>query len=104
MDYDLWLDRLILQSGNSALARGGPGYVDCSFGIALLDVRGVEVGPTGGHAHGSGNPHYWLDPANAQMITGVILEALVRNDAANAKYYENERKKFLDRLELSMHA
>jgi ABC-type Zn uptake system ZnuABC Zn-binding protein ZnuA len=98
VDYDLWLDRLVQQSGNRAIARGGPGYVDCSFGIALLDVRGVQVGPAGGHAHGSGNPHYWLDPVNAEMMTAVILEALVRNDAPNAKYYETQRARFLERL------
>ena len=32
------------------------------------------VGPGDGHAHGSGNPHYWLDPKNAEIITGNILE------------------------------
>ena len=81
VDYDLWLDRLATATtGNRAIARGGPAHVDCSFGIALLDVRGAQVGPGGGHAHGSGNPHYWLDPANAEMITGVILETLARID------------------------
>ena len=104
VDYDLWLDRLIKQSGNAALARGGPGYVDCSFGIALLDVRGAQVGPAGGHAHGSGNPHYWLDPANAEMITAVILEALVRNDPAGAGYFAGERNRFLQRLAVRMRA
>lgn len=98
VDYDLWFDRLAGQTGNRAIARGGSGYVDCSFGIALLDIRGVQVGPSGGHAHGSGNPHYWLDPANAEMITAVILEALARNDPAGSKYYEARRVRFLDEL------
>jgi len=97
-DYDLWLDKLVAQAKRPELRRGGAAYVDCSFGIALLDVRGAQVGPAGGHAHGSGNPHYWLDPANAEMITSVILEALARNDPANAKYYEGERLTFLKRL------
>ncbi len=102
VDYDLWLDRLVAQTGRPDLRRGGAGYVDCSFGIALLDVRGTQVGPAGGHAHGSGNPHYWLDPGNAGIITGVILEALARNDPGNAKYYEGERLKFLGRLEAKL--
>ena len=29
----------------------------------------MSVGPGDGHAHGSGNPHYWLDPKNAEIIT-----------------------------------
>lgn len=98
LDYDLWLDRLLRQAGDSALQRGGEGYVDASLGIALLEVRGSAVGSQGGHAHGSGNPHYWLDPANAEIITGFLLEALARIDPPNAKYYEARRIAFLDRL------
>jgi ABC-type Zn uptake system ZnuABC Zn-binding protein ZnuA len=98
VDYDLWLDRLVQQSGNRALARGGSGYVDCSFGVALLDVRATQVGPSGGHAHGSGNPHYWLDPANVETITAVIVEALGRTDPSSAEYYATQRTRFLARL------
>jgi ABC-type Zn uptake system ZnuABC Zn-binding protein ZnuA len=98
VDYDLWLDKLVAQAGRPDLRRGGAGYVDCSFGVALLDVRGAQVGPAGGHAHGSGNPHYWLDPANAEIITGVMLEALAHNDPVNTKYYEARRLAFLEVL------
>lgn len=99
LDHDLWLDRLLQQAGQRALQRGGEGYVDASFGITLLEVRGAQVGPTGGHAHGAGNPHYWLDPANAEMITGTVFEALVRLDPVNAKHYEQRRNRFLDELQ-----
>ena len=98
VDYDLWLDRLLAQADIPALKRGGERYVDASLAIALLDVRGSAVGP--GHPHGSGNPHYWLDPSNAEIITGTLLEALARIDAANARYYERRRIAFLDRLKL----
>jgi ABC-type Zn uptake system ZnuABC Zn-binding protein ZnuA len=96
VDYDLWLDRLLAQSQNTALSRRAPGYIDASVAIALLDVRGAAVGP--GHPHGSGNPHYWLDPANAEIITGNLLEALARLDPPEAKQYERRRIDFLDRL------
>ena len=98
LDYDLWLDRLLRQSGNPALLRGGPGHVDASNAIVLLEVKGGGLSG-GGHSHGSGNPHYWLDPANADIITGNIVEALARLDSANAKYYEKRRIDFLARLE-----
>jgi ABC-type Zn uptake system ZnuABC Zn-binding protein ZnuA len=97
VDYDLWLDRLLGQSHNAALARGAPGYIDASVAIALLDVRGAAVGL--GHPHGSGNPHYWLDPANAEIVTGNLLEVLARLDPPGAKQYERRRIAFLDRLE-----
>jgi zinc/manganese transport system substrate-binding protein/zinc transport system substrate-binding protein len=98
LDYDLWLDRLLRRADNPALLRGQAGYVDASFAVALLEVRGSAVGDQGGHAHGSGNPHYWLDPANAEIITGTLLEALMRLDPANSGYYEARRLAFLDRL------
>ena len=98
LDYDLWLDRLLRNVNNPALLRGQAGYVDASFSVALLEVRGSAVGDQGGHAHGSGNPHYWLDPANAEIITGNVLEALMRIDPANAGYYEARRIAFLDEL------
>jgi ABC-type Zn uptake system ZnuABC Zn-binding protein ZnuA len=98
LDYDLWFDRLIEAAASRELRRGGPGYVDASWGIAPLEVRGVTVGPGDGHAHGSGNPHYWLDPKNAEFITANILEGLARIDPANAKTYEANRQAFLARL------
>jgi len=96
LDFDLWFDRLIAQAG---VRRGEAGYVDASFAIAALEVRGASIGPGDGHAHGSGNPHYWLDPKNAEIITGNILEALARLDPGSAPIYEANRLAFLSRLD-----
>jgi len=98
LDYDLWADRLLAQAGKPELGRGGPRYVDASFAIAVLELRGMSVSPSDGHAHGSGNPHYWLDPNNAEIITATILEALARIDPPNAARYEANRIAFLNRL------
>lgn len=98
LDYDLWLDRLLAQADAPDLRRGGAGYLDASFGIPVLEVRGVSVGPSDGHAHGNGNPHYWLDPKNAEIVTATIAEALTRRDPANAAAYEANRLAFLAQL------
>jgi len=98
LDYDLWLDRLLMQADRPEIGRGGPNYVDASFAVAVLELRGMSVGPGDGHAHGSGNPHYWLDPRNAETITANILEALARIDPANTATYESNRDAFLGRL------
>jgi zinc/manganese transport system substrate-binding protein/zinc transport system substrate-binding protein len=98
LDYDLWVDRLLAQSGRPEISRGGPAYVDASLAIAVLELRGMSVGPGDGHAHASGNPHYWLDPKNAETITANIVEALARVDPANASIYEANRRAFLARL------
>ena len=98
LDYDLWFDRLLEAASVGELRRGGAGYVDASFGIAPLEVRGVAIGPGDGHAHGSGNPHYWLDPKNAEFITANIMERLAHIDPAHASSYEANRQAFLARL------
>ena len=98
LDYDFWVDRLLAQVGRPEISRGGAAYVDASLAVAVLELRGMSVGPGDGHAHGSGNPHYWLDPKNAETITANILEALARIDPANAATYEANRQAFLARL------
>jgi len=97
LDLDLWFDRLLMQAGGD-VRRGASGYIDASFGVTALEVRGRTVGPGDGHAHGNGNPHYWLDPRNAEIVTATILEAFARLDPANAKTYETNRLAFLGRL------
>ena len=80
LGYDHWLDKLLVMHGDAAVNRRGAGYVDASIGIPLLEVKGRSLDPAGtdGHAHGLANPHYWLDPANAEVMTGAIAEAIVR--------------------------
>src|SRR5262249_41477132 len=91
LDFDLWFDRLLTQAAPGA-RRGEPGYVDASFGIATLDVRGVGVG--GGHAHPNGNPHYWLDPKNAEIITANMAVALSHIDPEGTTTFEANRARF----------
>ena len=62
----------------------------------------MSVGPGDGHAHGSGNPHYWLDPKNAEIITGTILDVLARVDPANAASHQANRLTFLARLQTKL--
>jgi ABC-type Zn uptake system ZnuABC Zn-binding protein ZnuA len=100
LDFDLWVDRLLAQA-SASVRRGATGYVDASFGVATLDVRGLSIGGEG-HAHGSGNPHYWLDPRNAEIITGNILAALARIDPTHADAYAANRLAFLSRLDAKL--
>jgi len=95
LDYDLWLDRLLREARGVAV-------IDASTDVALLDVRAGGIGPGDGHAHGRGNPHYWLDPVNAEMITATLLESFSRLDPANAKRYDANRRAFLAKLDAKL--
>ncbi len=98
LGYDYWLDRLIGQVADRRLMRGGEAYVDASAGIPLLEIRGQSVVNEGGHAHGVANPHYWLDPENAAIVTAGIAEALARRIPAEAARILANRERFLGEL------
>jgi ABC-type Zn uptake system ZnuABC Zn-binding protein ZnuA len=101
LGYDHWLDKLLSLNGDETISRGGPGYVDASIGIGLLEVKGrnVDITGTDSHAHGLANPHYWLDPANAEIITGAIAEAMSAVAPQSATAIADNRKRFLAQLE-----
>jgi ABC-type Zn uptake system ZnuABC Zn-binding protein ZnuA len=99
LGYDYWLDALVKQTGQTRLIRGGEGYLDASVGIPLLEIRGQSVVNEGGHAHGVANPHYWLDPDNAILVTAAIAEALVRIVPGQRETILANRGAFLAQLE-----
>jgi ABC-type Zn uptake system ZnuABC Zn-binding protein ZnuA len=96
LGYDDWLDPLLAEYGDARLMPGGPRHVDASAGIPLLEVRGrsVEV-QSGRHAHGMANPHYWLDPGNAQTITALIANGLSQAAPDQAAEFAVNRQHFL---------
>lgn len=97
LDYDLWLDALLRQSGRPDIQKNGKAYVDASVGITLLDVQASPISQ-GGHAHGLGNPHYWLDPLNAEIITANIMLGLARLAPQDTALFEHNRLRFLANL------
>lgn len=98
LDHDIWLETILKDVKNPDLQRGGNGYVDTSAGIAVLEAKSLSLAPATGHDHGAGNPHYWLDPLNAESITGAIEEGLIRLDADHAEDYALNRDRFIVEL------
>lgn len=98
LGYDYWLDALVARIGATRLMRGGEGYVDASAGIPLLEIRGQSVVNEAGHAHGAANPHYWLDPQNAVIVSAGIAEALARALPGERARIIASRERFLAEL------
>src|SRR6185503_6931062 len=71
-----WLPPLIDQSRNPKIHRGAAGYLDVSRGVEILDRPQGEVNRSMGDVHPLGNPHYWLDPANAVRIAMQVEKKL----------------------------
>ena len=91
-----WLPPLIDQSRNDRIRLGAPGYLDLSRGVEILDRPQGAVNRSMGDVHPLGNPHYWLDPANAVRIAIQIekkLEELQPADAATFAANLNAFKK-----------
>ena len=87
---ELWADEVVNGSGNSKIARGSPGRVVATTGIAALEIPSV-LSREMGDIHPQGNPHVWLDPLLAKQEAGNIAEALKRVDPAGAAYYDQRK-------------
>lgn len=99
MDLDMWADSLISASRNRSVQQGGKGYVDASINIRKLEVPSDRVDGSQGDIHVHGNPHYWLDPENAQVVARNIMLGLKRVSPGDADYFEKNYRSFSDRID-----
>jgi len=119
----LWLSELVSQCRNPRVEEGGESYLDLSGGVKLLPLpqtketpRGLfsrlmgkmflgpnETGPVTG-VMSSGNPHYWLDPANGEVMAKNISARLASINPTNADQYRKNYEAFAARLQERMNA
>lgn len=100
LDHEPWLARVLHVVDDPRFVPGSPHDLDVSKSIDLLQTETPRVrSDRGGHVHGFGNPHYWLDPANARLITAAILAALARLAPADREVFAAHRARFLVRLD-----
>jgi ABC-type Zn uptake system ZnuABC Zn-binding protein ZnuA len=93
-----WLPPLIEQSRNSKILRGGTGYLDLSRGVEILDRPTGEVNRSMGDVHPLGNPHYWLDPANAVRIAIQVEKKLEELQPADAAFFQQRLNAFKTKM------
>lgn len=96
-----WAPGLLQNARNSRILPGGPGFVDASAGVSVLE-QGQPVGRERGDVHPLGNPHYWLDPENGKIIARTIRDALSRVSPADRAAFEERTRAFERRLEESV--
>lgn len=103
LDHEPWLPRALRAAGNARLYARGPGDLDVSTGIELLQTETVRARPErGSHVHGLGNTHYWLDPENARVITATILGGLARAAPADHMRFTANRARFIAALDAGL--
>lgn len=93
-----WIPEVLRQTRNRDVRPGGPGYVDASRGIQAIQVPD-EMDRAQGDVHKDGNPHYTLDPIEAQQAARNIVEALEAQDPENAEVYRENLEEFIEEAE-----
>jgi ABC-type Zn uptake system ZnuABC Zn-binding protein ZnuA len=97
-----WLPSLLDSARNGRIRVGGPGYVDCSRNVPLLEVPTGTVTRAEGDVHTFGNPHYATDPLNGKLIADTIAAAFTRARPGDAGYFEARKKAFQASIDEAM--
>jgi zinc/manganese transport system substrate-binding protein len=93
-----YMPPLIDQSHNPKILPGASGYLDLSRGVEILDRPTGGVNRSMGDVHPMGNPHYWLDPANAVRMAIEIEQKLSEMRPADATYFAQRLNDFKIRI------
>ena len=93
-----WLPPLLDQSRNNRIRPGSNGYLDVSSGVEILDRPTGAVNRSMGDVHPMGNPHYWLDPANAVRIAIQFQQRLAQLRPADSEYFQKRLNDFKLRM------
>jgi zinc/manganese transport system substrate-binding protein len=93
-----WLPPLLDQSRNNNIRPGQPGYLDLSQGVEILDRPTGAINRSMGDVHPLGNPHYWLDPANAVRMGIQVQRKLAELRPQDVAYFAQQLNTFKLRM------
>lgn len=86
---------------SSGMGCEGPGCIDCSAGVRVLD-KPATLSRAQGEIHPQGNPHYNLNPENGRLIARNIAAGLARLDPDHAAEYARSLKAYLTELDAKL--
>src|SRR3954470_2515858 len=90
-----WAPLLQTQSGNPKIQPGQPGYFEAASAISLIE-KPDRADRSMGDVHAAGNPHLHLDPRNVAAVATALAGRMASLDAADAAYYRDREKNFLE--------
>jgi zinc/manganese transport system substrate-binding protein len=97
-----WLPLVLPGSRNPKIQPGVKGFVDASQGVDVLEKPVGTVSRAEGDIHPFGNPHYYVDPKNLEVVAQHLAEVFSQLDPANAADYAANAKTFQERMEASL--
>jgi ABC-type Zn uptake system ZnuABC Zn-binding protein ZnuA len=96
-----WLPLVLPGSRNPKIQQGAKGFVDASQGVNVLE-KPNGVNRAEGDVHPLGNPHYYADPKNLEIVANHLAEVFSSLDPPNAADYAANAKAFDERIETSL--
>ena len=97
-----WLPLVLPGSRNPKIQQGAKGFVDASEGVNVLEKPTGTVSRAEGDIHPLGNPHYYADPKNLEVVADHLAEVFSRLDPPNAADYAANAKAFDEKMEASL--
>src|SRR6266446_8441959 len=97
-----WLPLVLPRSRNPRIQPGTRGFVDASQGVDILEKPTGTVSRAEGDIHPLGNPHYYADPKNLEIVASHLAEVFSQLDPTNAAEYAANSKAFQERMEASL--
>jgi len=97
-----WLPLVLPGSRNPRIQPGAKGFVDASDGVDVLEKPTGTVSRAAGDIHPLGNPHYYADPKNLEVVARHLADVFSRLDPTNAADYAANAKAFEARMEASL--
>ena len=99
LDLEAWRGPLLDAVGRLDLMwPTGERQIDVSKGITLLEIPS-SLSRAQGDIHAYGNPHYWVDPVNALIVSRNIEEGLNRLYPEHAAEFQKNEKQFSEKLQ-----
>src|SRR5436190_7349363 len=98
LDTEPWRDNLLRGARNPKILNNQPGNVDMSNGVELKEVPTGKIDRSMGDVHAYGNPHYTLNPQNAQRMAATLVKAMIRNDPVNEEFYKRNAVQFVNEM------
>src|SRR5206468_10804716 len=97
-----WLPLVLPGSRNPRIQPGTKGFVDASQGVNVLEKPVGTVSRAEGDIHPLGNPHYYADPKNLEVVADHLAQVFSGLDPANAADYAANAKAFQEKMETSL--
>ncbi|HVZ80416.1 MAG TPA: metal ABC transporter substrate-binding protein [bacterium] len=97
-----WIPLVIPGSRNPKIQPGSKGFMDASEGIEVLEKPTGTVSRAEGDIHPLGNPHYYTDPKNLEIVADHLAKVLAELDPANASDYQANAVAFDKRMETAL--